>query len=365
MVGSFVRGRHVWVDDGLFEMTPSTSLSASPNHSPSGESSALSEFIAEPSNFSLIQAIHLIQASQPKAPPIGHLGPPSIECLRIRPALSLAFPTSEIADCKSFVTSNGSTKFVLTTTPLGLYGANSPLPTYFTERLLREDEDGPMRAFVDLINHRLLSLLYRSFLKYRPILDIPDGGQGSHYERRAMCLLGIPDQLSEQIPGTFLLSFAGLLTTTARSADSLERLVRGYFAVDCTVDQCIPHWLNLPKEEQTRLGQANIRLGYQVVAGDRVRSSSTAYRLTLGPITWHMTDPFYVGGQKLKDMLALIAFFDQRHLHVIIDIIVDIEGIPNFTLGDNSLRLGRAAHCDGQHERLIRQTIYQTNITKG
>ena len=37
----------------------------------------------------------------------------------------------------------------------GLYGTQSPLPAHYTERLLYEDPDGRLRAFLDIFNHRL------------------------------------------------------------------------------------------------------------------------------------------------------------------------------------------------------------------
>src|SRR5262249_27570262 len=56
---------------------------------------------------------------------------------------------------------------------LGLTGPSGVLPRCYTERLLIQDRDfrGPerysLRAWFDLFNHRMISLFYRAWEKYR------------------------------------------------------------------------------------------------------------------------------------------------------------------------------------------------------
>jgi len=52
---------------------------------------------------------------------------------------------------------------VMVTNFFGLAGANSPLPTPLTELVLERlrEKDAGMRDFLDIFNHRLISILYR------------------------------------------------------------------------------------------------------------------------------------------------------------------------------------------------------------
>jgi len=59
---------------------------------------------------------------------------------------------------------------------MGLYGAVSPLPVFYTEAILQAEEgDDHSRAFMDLFNHRLISLVYYCWEKYRYYLQYRQG----------------------------------------------------------------------------------------------------------------------------------------------------------------------------------------------
>ena len=323
-----------------------------------GTGTIADQLVADAASFSFVTAIRILESSVPGAVPVGGTGPAAREALRLRPSLSLSFPSSDVADVERRNAPDGGECYRLTATMLGLYGSVSPLPTYYTERLLAEDDDGPVRALYDLINHRLLSLLYRIFLKYRPSLGGEQGVAAVDHEQRLRLLLGIPEELPGGVHGRYLLPFAGLLATPARSADALERLLGGYFSTVCSIAQCIARWTLLPASARTRLGQDNCRLGQDVVAGDRVLSRSTAYRVTLGPVPWSEADDFHQGGQRHADLLSLIRFFDPQQLDVVIDLVVDTAELPALPLGDPRCQMGRAAHCPGERERFITRTIH-------
>lgn len=325
-----------------------------------GPTAITDTLVADARAFSFVNAIRILEASVPGAAPLGGTGPASREAIRLRPPLSLSFPGSDIAEIERLRAPDGRERYRVTAAMLGLYGSVSPLPTYYTERLLAEDEDGPVRALYDLINHRLLSLLYRIFLKYRPHLGGDVGLASVDHEHRLQRLLGVPDELPGGVHGRYLLAFAGLLATPARSADAMERLLGGYFATTCAVDQCIARWTTLPAGARTQLGHGNCRLGQDVVAGDRVMSRATAYRVTLGPVPWTGADDFHQGGRRHADLLALIRFFDPQQLDVVIDLVVDTADLPDLPLGDPRCRAGRAAHGLGARPRYITRTIHSS-----
>ncbi len=74
---------------------------------------------------------------------------------------------------------------------MGLYGVAAPTPTYLSELVGFTDVDAdPLVDFLDLFNHRLISLYYRAWVRYRYPYRYEPGGM---------------DELSG-----YLLSFVGL-----------------------------------------------------------------------------------------------------------------------------------------------------------
>ena len=105
--------------------------------------------------FSFFQLVRLLERGARPATRVGHEGPAAGEALRFRPDTSLAFPASDVTDL-SVIEGAGTTRarFRLTTTFLGLYGATSPLPSFYGEDILRADEDNDrVRAFLDIFHH--------------------------------------------------------------------------------------------------------------------------------------------------------------------------------------------------------------------
>ena len=139
--------------------------------------------LKRPRAFEFYQLLHLIERLRPERAQIGRAGPAQDEPVRLRPTLDLAFPTADLdtADWREDPL-DGEGKLLLTTTFLGLYGSDSPLPTHVTEALLPEQEaDQRVRDFLVLFHHRVLSLLFRVWTKYRYYVTFrSDGSDGSY-----------------------------------------------------------------------------------------------------------------------------------------------------------------------------------------
>ena len=128
-------------------------------------------------HFSFYEAIRLLHGLHRDAPKIGRQGPPELERVRIRPLLSMSFPASDIARVESQEMPDGKERFRLDVTFMGLYGASSPLPSFYTEDLIRlENDESLLRGFLDLFHHRLFSLLFRTWEKYRHTVQYDAAG---------------------------------------------------------------------------------------------------------------------------------------------------------------------------------------------
>ena len=152
--------------------------------------------------YSFFQAIRLLRLILRRREECGLKDAASLEgrFLRIRPELTLGFPSADIAGIEAIPLADGEHRFVVNTTFLGLYGTSSPLPSFYTEDLLIEagDDKSVTRDFIDIVNSTIYPLFVRSLLKYNLFLQICEE-QDREYLQRIYCLMGMGDS-SDRTP---------------------------------------------------------------------------------------------------------------------------------------------------------------------
>jgi type VI secretion system protein ImpH len=269
---------------------------------------------AEGYAFDFFQAVRLLEKLAPDRRPVGHDAPPRIEAARFRAHISLSFPPSAIYQIERPAAPVPAP--TLTVTFMGMTGPNGVLPRHYTELLMRaRDAKGPERHVVrdwfDLFNHRLISLFYRAWTKYRFWLTYERGeyaqpdpdlftlslysliGLGSRSLRNRLRVAArqeaaVPqrERVLARVDDLVLLYYAGLLAHRPRCAVSLERMLEDYFGLPIRVLQFQGQWLQLDPENQSRLSAdgGNAELGVSVIAGARVWDVRGKIRLRLGPL---------------------------------------------------------------------------------
>ncbi len=298
----------------------------------------------QPSAFSFVAAIDAVAGGVA-------LGGTSAaaERVRLRPHLGLAFPLAEVVAAEKPCDPGSDLRWQITVGLPGLYGANSPLPTSYTEDLLARDVNDPTRGLLDVIHHRLLSLLHRALHKYR------DGDLAGPLQR----LTGLHQRLiGGRIPSQRLLAYTGILAGRARGADTLERVLSHFHEVPCRIEQCIEMWTPLPADQLTRLGEANCGLGSDCVAGDTICSRATAFRITVGPLRWSDMAGFLPGGERLADLQALVGHLEGDALDYEVELLIDTTGLPESSLGD--ARLGLDLRTSGAFPTERREIVYRS-----
>lgn len=261
-----------------------------------------------PYRFDVRQAVRLLEMAAPDHVPIGHGSDPRREALALRNSLGSAFPPSDI---ETLSVRDSDRKPTLTVTMLGIGGAFGPLPPPLTARVVRHAraDDHAGRDFLDLFNHRLISVLLRQSRLFHPVLQ----GQAADHTARLplLALLGVAtNPHDKRLHGltTCLLGAAGLLNPRPVSAHALERLLGTYFDLPLRVLQFRGTWLRLARDQQTRLGTRTQPLGRGAVLGDRVWDQAAGIRIDVGPIGLGALRSLLPGGKLHAALIDLVRF---------------------------------------------------------
>ena len=300
-----------------------------------------------PREFAFFQAVRLLELASPGAVALGREGPARQESVRLRTSSSLAFQAAEVTKFDAF---DGSIER-MTTTILGLYGANSPLPGFYSTDILEYEtqhsgDDDPVRLFLDLINHRLLSLLYRAWSKYRWAFTYQIAARDD-ISRAVFALCGIADPaLAEglEIPAQRLLRYAGFATQAPNSARSLARVISDYFdEIPTNITQCVACWVPINPIDQTRLGSHNSELGTNFVLGESILDRSGKFRIKIGPLDELPTyQRFTPGSAHHRELGGLVKFLVNDPLEFDIQVGLTQEAVPMARLssGTDATQLG-------------------------
>jgi type VI secretion system protein ImpH len=272
---------------------------------------------AEGFAFDFFQAVRLLERLDPSRKPVGRAGPPDKEVVRFLAHLSLAFPPSSIYEIERA----GPARPVpgMTVTFLGLTGPSGVLPRHYTELLLQLEREakGPekkaLRAWLDLFNHRLISLFYRAWEKYRFYVPYERGEftrpDPDPFTQSLYCLVGLGapplrrrfrvatreevdgeqrERVLARLDDLVLLHYGGFFAHRPRCAVALEALLGDYFRLPVRVEQFRGQWLRLDPASQSRLGDGdcNNQPGINLVAGERVWNVESKFRVSLGPLRY-------------------------------------------------------------------------------
>lgn len=227
---------------------------------------------------SLLELLRVVEAHARGATPLGGSGPVRGEPVRLRGQLSLGFPVRDVAQVDT-VTDEGQERPRLDVAFLTLYGPDSPLPTSDTVRLLQADpDDTRARDFLDVINHRLLSVLYRAWARSRP----GTGGEAWASTPAGQLLSALVDPIGR---GASAWTRADLRHGGRRSAQGLARRLQALLpGRPVRVEPCVPQRVPIPADQRCRLGVGATRLGEDCVVGGSTWDATGRFRVHLGPL---------------------------------------------------------------------------------
>jgi type VI secretion system protein ImpH len=302
----------------------------------------------EPFAFEFFQAVRLLARLLPERAEVGRFNPPSSEVARFSAHATVSFPASEIQSLS--LPEDGQPR--MTVNFMGLTGPLGVLPLYYTELVMERlrSRDTTLRDFLDIFNHRTISLFYQAWEKYRFPIAYERGRSGHFLEMlQSMAGLGTRALANRQAVGDeSLLFYTGLLAQQPRSAAALERILADYFEVPVEVEQFVGAWCSLDRDTQTRFEDSedySTQLGFGAVVGDEVWDLQSRVRIKLGPLPLQKYLEFLPSGTAYAPLRALTRFFSGDELDFEVQLILEREEVPACVLGaegDEAPRLGWA-----------------------
>ncbi|WP_051553821.1 type VI secretion system baseplate subunit TssG [Desulfobulbus elongatus] len=236
--------------------------------------------------------------------------------VRTRPELSLSFSSSDIAAIDAV--EEEPSRFQLTATFLGLYGASSPLPTFYTEELLDEWREGQdlSRRFFDVLNTGLYDLFFRGWAKYQLAYQLHER-QNAETRERLFALLGLPEQVwRDRVRHPVrLLRYIGLTTQAPHSAAGLQAMIRDFLDSDqVEVRQCVQRLVAIPVQQRLLLGQQGHSLGEDTVLGQEMAERGGKFQLHIEAHTAEQFHDLLPDRPAFAEVVQLVRFYVDRPL---------------------------------------------------
>ncbi|HWC98589.1 MAG TPA: type VI secretion system baseplate subunit TssG [Candidatus Sulfopaludibacter sp.] len=299
----------------------------------------------EPYRFDFFQAVRLLCLMHPERRVPGRFTNPEDEVARFGAATSIAFPASQIQalDMKK-EPATMQVNFMGLTGPLGV------LPLDYSRTVIDRERarDTAMRDFFDLFNHRMLSLFYQAWEKYRFNLAY-ERGERDRLSNHVMALMGLGTpglRDRQEVADDSLLFYSGVMSMHTRSATALRHVLMDYFGVPVNVEQFVGAWYAVERDAQCCLGQDlsdSERLGVGAVVGDEIWDQQSRARIQLGPLSLEQYLDFLPGGEGHRQVRALAGFFAGGEIDLELQLVLKREDVPAFELkqqGEQEPQLG-------------------------
>ncbi|MEX2208186.1 MAG: type VI secretion system baseplate subunit TssG [Myxococcota bacterium] len=294
--------------------------------------------------FEFAQALRLLERWAPDRAPVGGDAALDDEVVRFRSDLALSFARSDLQNFEPGLDGRPphvTVNFMGVATPAS-YGS---LPQRYTEeiRALVRDKNTALRDFLDLFNHRLVSLFFRARALHLPALQI-ERGPDNPFERALAAVVGIAssglaDRLS--LPDRALIARAGLLARRPVPAITLQALLESTFELPVEVLQFRPRRYAMTDDDENRLGRANCRLGEDLFLGREITLADARIRLRAGPLDRERFEGLLPDALEHRQLVDLVRLATGDGLDFDLQLVLRAAEVPGTRLGGDGVALGR------------------------
>lgn len=322
------------------------------------------QLLREPYRFDFFQAVRLLkwvcwEKNGAEAGGLQHaLGgdqDPAREVVRFRAVQSQSFPASSVSAIRWPSQDEGG----LTPSPIemvvsfmGLTGPSGVLPHHYSRLMIERirDKDYSLQDFMDLFNHRVISLFYRAWEKYRLPIAYEHSQLSSAGEdpltRSLFSVLGYGTPgLRDRtlVDDEVLLHYGGLFADHHRCVVSLEAMLSDYFHdVNVEVRQFQGQWFYISREDRSMLPSRtnpeglNCELGETAILGERLWDVQSKFRIRLGPLDHSEFVRFIPMSDGLRPLCQLTRAYAGVELDFDVELVLKSGEVPFCRLGSQA-----------------------------
>ncbi len=297
-------------------------------------------------SFQFFQAVTLLQRLRTNSQHVGGFSSPGDEAVHFQVNQRLGFPASEIQSLEV----EGDAPPEMTVNFMGLTGPMGVLPYAYSELVLERAraKDHTLAAFLDIFNHRAISLFYRAWQRSNFAVTYNTGGRDL-FTQYLLDLVGLGTaglRDRQSIDDEAFLHYMSLAASQLRSAVALEQVIADYFEVPVDIQQFTGGWYGLDRATQCGMKEeesASRQVGSGAVVGDAVWDRQSRVRIRLGPMGIERYCDFLPGGGAHKALTAITSFFSNQCLEFEVQLVLERNQVPNVELdldASNPARLG-------------------------
>lgn len=304
----------------------------------------MTDWFDRATSFDAFQAIRLLHRLAPQRPVVGRSLDPREEPLRFASNVTFEFSASDLQRIDEPRQPGGVPRVLVNYLGLATPASKGSLPVWYSRLLLDAERDGnrAMRDFLDLFNHRLLSLFFRARLKHEFAVqyELERGGA----VRRVLGALvglgtrGVTERL--RLDPRALLRHVAVFVRKPASAAGIVLVLQAWFGVPFEIDPFVLQLVPLETGEQTRLDGSRA-LGRDVVLGRGVLSTQGCFRLRVGPLDHETFREFLPGGARLPDLQELVRTMVGAEFDYDLRLVLREDAVPRLRLGGDPASAGR------------------------
>jgi type VI secretion system protein ImpH len=305
--------------------------------------------------FDFFQAVRWLENRCADLPRVGESHRPQEDVVRFHQHVTLGFPPSTLHSCQE-KSGTEETPPDLHVNFLGLLGPGGPMPLSITEYVhnrLQNHNDTTLAAFLDIFNHRMISLFYRAWARCQQTVS-HDRRTNDWYADYVGSLAGIGDRSfhsRDALPDEIRLYYSGRLSCQTRNAEGLQAILEDFFGLPVVIEEFIGQWINLSSQDRSRLGGSAVNscLGVTSIVGSRFWECQHKFRIRIGPMRYAQYEALLPGGKGLEQLGAWVRLYVGDELGWETQLVLDRHEVPDTSLG-RSGRLGWSCWLKARHQ---------------
>lgn len=302
--------------------------------------------IDNPNEHDFYKAVFVLQqqlvSNQSKHNKVGYDGLPKSELIRFKADQHLGFPGQSISKI-SLKNSHDKEKVAVDmhVSFMGLTGISGALPQHYSELVLErlKLKDTGMRDFYDLFNHRLISLFYRAWEKYRFSVNYQNNLQDNPDSFTSVLRKLSGEQAIKQY-------YAGLFNKKIRTIDGLTLILKDFTQCDVNIKQFQGRWQKLAPTDQTRLGGRKspegqfAAFGVDATIGSKVWDINSGIAIVIKPKSDTPIRSFLPGEETSRLLKSLIKSYLGMTMKFKLHLEIETRQIPMAQLSKAAVPLG-------------------------